>query len=264
MALNKEIGTIEYQERIIQYAKIGDGSKPFVIFPGISLTSIMGSADGIAAAYSIFLDEYTMYVFDRPLPQNDEYTMDDLVDERIYVLDYLKISDAYLAGVSIGGMIALEIALKRGDLFKKMVLASSTARVNEKRLTVLKKWEALSNNYDIEQLNASFYENLFTDNYTAAYRDVILASLNQGTQEDCVYYSRAIRTMYDFDILAKISDIDVDILVMCAENDTIFYPESSREIADAMNCEYYMYKTYRHGFYDETEDYKRKVYAFFS
>ncbi|MGI9402777.1 MAG: 3-oxoadipate enol-lactonase [Rhizobiaceae bacterium] len=56
------------------------------------------------------------------------YSMDDLTDDVEQLLDHLEISSCFFVGVSIGGMIGRNLAARRPDLIKAMVL-SNTAPV---------------------------------------------------------------------------------------------------------------------------------------
>ena len=76
MNQNKEkiqIETVRTDRFSMDYFKFGRGEKPFVIIPGVSVQSVMGSAELIAEAYKLFADDFTVYVFDRrknlPEPQ---------------------------------------------------------------------------------------------------------------------------------------------------------------------------------------------------
>ena len=49
----------------MNYFRFGNGKRIMVILPGLSIGSVMHSAQLIADAYRIFAEEYTVYVFDR-------------------------------------------------------------------------------------------------------------------------------------------------------------------------------------------------------
>ena len=61
------------------------------------------------------------------LPIESEYTIDDMADDAIAVLDELDISQAHILGISMGGMIAQIVASTHSDRTKTFTLIASTA-----------------------------------------------------------------------------------------------------------------------------------------
>ena len=61
------------------------------------------------------------------LPIESEYTIDDMANDAIAVLDELNISKAHVLGISMGGMIAQIIASTHPDRTKTFTLIASTA-----------------------------------------------------------------------------------------------------------------------------------------
>ena len=61
------------------------------------------------------------------LPIESEYTIDDMANDAIAVLDELNISRAHVLGISMGGMIAQILASTHSDRTKTFTLIASTA-----------------------------------------------------------------------------------------------------------------------------------------
>ena len=61
------------------------------------------------------------------LPIESEYTIDDMADDAISVLDELNIENAHILGISMGGMIAQIIAPNYSERTKTFTLIASTA-----------------------------------------------------------------------------------------------------------------------------------------
>ena len=68
----------------MDYLRFGkeDGEK-FVILPGLSLKSVMGSADAIISAYSLLADDYDVYLFDHVREEPDGYTIADMAKDTL-------------------------------------------------------------------------------------------------------------------------------------------------------------------------------------
>lgn len=63
-----------------------------------------------------------------PCPEGDYY-MGDLVADVAAVLDRLKVRDAVVVGISMGGMIAQGLAAERLDLVRALVLSNTAAKI---------------------------------------------------------------------------------------------------------------------------------------
>ena len=59
------IETVHTPDFSMDYLRFGSGERTLVILPGLSVQSVMGLGDAIAAAYRPLEEKYTIYVFDR-------------------------------------------------------------------------------------------------------------------------------------------------------------------------------------------------------
>ena len=62
------------------------------------------------------------------------YTMGALVTDAERLLDHLEVRDAVVVGLSIGGMIAQGLAVKRLDQVRAMVLSNTAAKIGTKEM----------------------------------------------------------------------------------------------------------------------------------
>ena len=84
-----------------------------------------------------FKKYYRVITFDnRGLGKSDKpvepYTIKDMADDVVGLMDYLGIDKAHILGVSMGGMITQEIAIRHPEKVRKLILASTTAGKDEK------------------------------------------------------------------------------------------------------------------------------------
>ena len=59
------IKTISNNSFSMEYLKFGHGKKTLLIIPGLSIQSVIASADAIEEAYMPLTDEFTIFLFDR-------------------------------------------------------------------------------------------------------------------------------------------------------------------------------------------------------
>ena len=60
-------------------------------------------------------------------PVSEPYTVSDLADDAAFVLDALGVQRAHVVGISLGGYVALQMALRHHERVEKLVLVSTSA-----------------------------------------------------------------------------------------------------------------------------------------
>ena len=127
--MNYQLESLKNEAFEMEYLRFGEGKKTLVILPGLSIQSVMGAADAVAAAYQSLEDSYTIYVFDRRAELPSPYTVRDMARDTAEAFAALGLRKVCLFGASQGGMIALVLAVEHPELVGKMVLGSSSAHV---------------------------------------------------------------------------------------------------------------------------------------
>ncbi|MBQ9030962.1 MAG: alpha/beta fold hydrolase [Parasporobacterium sp.] len=131
MTGNVSIETVSTNDFTMKYCKFGTGEKTFVILPGLSIQSVLDSADLIAEAYQLFAKDFTVYVFDRREELPASYSVYEMAQDTAAACQTLGMEDINLFGASYGGMAAMEIAIQYPELIEKVVLVSTSAAVTE-------------------------------------------------------------------------------------------------------------------------------------
>ena len=134
------IETVKTDRFSMDFFRFGDGEKKLVILPGLSVQSVMGASDAIAAAYQSLTDQYSIYVFDRRTDLPATYSVHDMARDTAEAFQTLGLEKVCLFGASQGGMIALVLAIEHPELVGRMVLGSSSAHVREEQYRVIEGW----------------------------------------------------------------------------------------------------------------------------
>lgn len=257
------VETISVGEDEMDYTVFGNGSKTFVIIPGLSIHSVMSSAEAIAAAYQDFTADYTVYVFERPKKLREGMTNKDIAEETTAAMKTLGIESADIFGASQGGMIAMEIAINHPDMINKLILGSTLAKQNDTFQQVIEQWILLAEKKDEPALLENFADNVYSEATLAAYRDVLVSSNRGITDEEYERFIIQAKACTGFDCYDELPAIKCPVLVLGAEGDYVTTAEGSKQIADALQCEYYLYgEEYGHGVYDEAQDYRERCLKF--
>ena len=257
------VKTVEIGENEMDYIVFGKGEKTFVIIPGLSVHSVMPLKDSIAEAYKDFTEEYTVYLFDRPKNLEEGCTIEDLAEATSQAMINLGIENADIFGASQGGMIAQYIAIDHPELVHKLILGSTLSKSNETFSTVEQKWVELAENKDEQGLLENFVDVVYSQATLDQYRDTLIESNKGITDEEYARFIILAKSCLTFDCYDKLDQIKCDVLVLGCEGDKVVTVEGSKEIADKLNCEIYIYDdSYGHGVYDEASDYKQRCLDF--
>ena len=260
--MNK-ITTIKTASSTLNCAIIAGGHRPFALFPGLYPKDLMPLAPAVAKQYQRFLDEYTIYLFDRVSEPAEHYTVQDMAADTIHAMDVLHISEAYAMGVSAGGMVMQAIASERPDLLQRIVIGSSTSKMTEHARGILNGWASLARAGKRTELNRSFASMVYTDAFYAKYEEAILQALSNETEAELRRFAIFADALGNFELADEHREITCPVLAIGAEKDRIFGPEATLELARKTRGRFFIYKNYGHAVYDEAPDYLEKVWEFF-
>ena len=259
-----EIKTVKNEEFEMEYFTFGTGKQPLVILPGVSVQSVMLSAEAVAAAYSCFGSTHTVYLFDRVKQLKKGCTVTDMADDTAKGMKQLGLRNADIFGTSQGGMIAMCIAVRYPELVHKLALGSTAARLNEECSAVLGNWVRLADEGETVKLNRDMTEKVYTPSFAEKYSDYFKMTENEGTPQELQRFSAMAGAAVGFDIYDELDRIKCPVLAVGADEDKVVSGGASEEIAAKLGCELYIYKGYGHAVYDEASDYKERLMAFFN
>ncbi len=266
--MSYEIGKVKNEAFEMNYVKFGKGEKAFVILPGLSVQSVIPSAAAIEQHYSIFEDEYTVYLFDRKENLPSVYSVSDMADDTAMAIKKLGLSDICLFGASQGGMISMIIAAAYPKLVNKLALGSSACKTNEERTANVKKWIKLAENGESEKLCLSFGEMLYPERMQKPLEKVLRQMAESVTQNDLKRFITLANAIEGFDITAMLGDIKCPVLVLGDKDDKVLGESAAYEIAEQFDgrdsFEIHMYEGYGHAAYDTAPGFTERLYNFFS
>ncbi|TDA33047.1 MAG: hypothetical protein DSO02_00030 [Hadesarchaea archaeon] len=127
MGRKENVPRIRVGDIHMYYDIIGEG------FPLVLIMGFMGNADCWDPVYFIprLSEHFKVITFDNrgagrtDLSDKEEYTIQMMADDTAGLMDALGIEKAHVLGISMGGMIAQELAINHPKKVEKLVLAST-------------------------------------------------------------------------------------------------------------------------------------------
>lgn len=245
------------------YAEFCKGIKELVMIPGLNIVDMRGTANNLAYFYRKFTKDFTVYVFDRRKGRDPGCTIRTMAEDVADAMKTLNISNAYVIGVSQGGMIAQYLAAYYPELVKRLVLGVTAAKTNPLMLSAVEEWLAMAENGDLQGVLTKTYDKMYTEKQMKLYQRLVplMMKFTKFMEiERFADHARAIYTLDSFDILDKIK---CPVLVLGAELDKITTAEGAGEIAEKLGCKVHIFPNEGHAAY-LSKSFNRMVYDFFT
>jgi pimeloyl-ACP methyl ester carboxylesterase len=178
----------------------------------------------------------------------DDFQMQDHLEDLMALLDKYRVDRPLLLGWSLGGIIALELALAQPQRFQSIILIASAARPRSNHPQVSKRelfntaasaiinlikpaWQWNIDNFG----KKSLFNYLFCQHVPQVYRYLAESGIPayfQTSQAANKALTKAISLGYDR--LEDLAKIDLPCLILAAEGDCHITAQSSRETASKL------------------------------
>ena len=244
-------------------AVIGDGPKPVLMIPGMSLHKVTPQSEAVAGAYKSFASDYTIYLLDRREKPDRGLSVSDMADDAAAALEQLGIAAAFVLGPSQGGMIAMELALRHPERVRGLALVSTIARQSETSRDTMRRWKELSALESPVELNRDVFRSVYSPEYFHRYEKAFSRLESIGTPEEMRSFGIMASATATFDIYDRIGGISCPVLVAGVQKDTVLGSEGTADIAGALHCRSIVYPGSGHAFYDETPSFPEIIKDFF-
>jgi 3-oxoadipate enol-lactonase len=198
-------------------------------------------------------------------PVSESYTIADLADDAAFVLDALGVQRAHVVGISLGGYVALQVALRHPARVEKLVLISTSATfippssemlVQMRQLQPLEVGERMQRALALVAAPGYFAIHPRDWNRVAEW-----ARYRPEREEAAVPQMQACLT---FDVSGQLDRIQVPTLVVHGELDPRVVPEHGRFLAERIKgARFLLYPNTGHlVIIERAEDFNRDVLAF--
>lgn len=166
------------------------------------------------------------------------YRIADMADDLAGLLDALEIPTSHLLGLSMGGMIAQEFALRHADRLDRLVLAGTGAAPARSAVDPIQIWSWVKANDSTGEVFGgqqfvSLFSTAFLRNHEAV-RDTAEMMASNPYPMSPEAYGRQADAYRQFDALDRLGAVTAPTLVVVGEQDLLTPPWIAREVADAI------------------------------
>lgn len=262
MFLNVKEASIPLRSGSIDYAVFGRGDKPLIIIPGLTLRDVKGAGPGLALMYRQFAKEYRVYIIDKNSVISEGCTVTDLAEDTASAIKALGINDACVMGISLGGMIAQEIAIRHPELVRKLVLGVTASRTNDTMTAAVSKWIDLAGNGNFGGIVTDMTTVMYSADYVKRYGWLFPLLAKSAKPKNETRFIRLAKACLTCNTHERLGEITCPTLVLGGADDRIVTGKASLEIAETLGCELHMYEGLGHSAYEEAADFNDRVRDF--
>lgn len=194
-----------------------------------------------------------------------EYTTAQMADDHAGLLAQLGLGKVRVVGVSMGGAIALQLALRHPDKVSSMVLMCPWARCDAMAKGIFEHMVDCKARFTPEEF--SLYIQLLIFSKTSWDNEEKRVELEEGRKQDPPFpqplhgLAGQAAACINHNVYDQLDSIKAPTLVIGGEADIFTPPWMGKEIADAIpNAELYLYEKLGHAFhFENTEDFNSRV-----
>lgn len=220
---------VKIANAVHHYVIEGAKEKPVLVFSN-SLGSDLRIWDGVA---SLLVDHFRILRYDKrghglsdaPEPP---YSIGELAQDVIGVMDALDTKAAVVCGISVGGLIAQRLALADPDRVRALVLCDTGARIGsvaswEERITTVRT-------HGLEAWVGPSMERWFTTQFRNNRPADVSGYANMLRRTTVTGYLGTCAALRDADFSGEVARISRPALVLCGAQDVATPPELGREL----------------------------------
>lgn len=156
-------------------------------------------------------------------------SIEDHADDLIGLCRHVGIRKAVFVGLSVGGLIAQSVYLKKPDLVRKIVLSNTAHKIGTAD-TWNARIAAVENG--IEPIADSVLERWFTADFRARNRADLAGYRNMLVRQDAGGYADTCAAIRDADFTGSVSAIKVPVLAIGGDQDGATPPDLVRSTAE--------------------------------
>jgi pimeloyl-ACP methyl ester carboxylesterase len=222
----------------IYYEEAGSGS------PLLLITGLGADLQGWANTAPALAKTHRVITFDnrgagRTSAPDRPYAIDQMAEDAAALIDALGVAKAHVLGFSMGGAIALELALNHPGKVDKLILLSTLPRLDGYGRSIVRNLiDVRRSNMSREQIvrltGTLVYSPALLDD-PARLEGAIQNSLrNPYPQQDHAFIRQA-TALLSFDVTDRLKHLKQEALVVTGTDDVLVPPRNSRKLAELVD-----------------------------
>ena len=216
---------VKYNNNNIYFEEHGKGH-PLILIAGLASDS-----QSWLPVITELAKHFRVIVFDnrgvgRSSQDNTDISVKEMTDDCVRLLKHLKLSSVYVLGHSMGGMIAMDLAIRHPKMVDSLILEATTPKLNRRNTELFNDWVSyLKSGMD----KHSWFRNIFYWIFSPYFfEDIKILSQAVDMAVDYPYpqsdisFENQVMAISKFNCTSGINKIQVQTLVLNGKNDMLF------------------------------------------
>ena len=204
----------------INYQTFGDATKPALIFSN----SLGTNFKMWQAQIDFFQQDFFVICYDTrghgasSAPQGP-YSIDQLGQDVVNLLDHLNVEKAAFCGISMGGLTGQWLAIHRPERFNQVVVCNTAAKIGQEQA-----WNdraALVREQGLQPIASTAASRWFTEPFIQSNATVVNNLQNDLAAGSAEGYASCCEALAKADVREQLKDISVPVLVVADQQDPI-------------------------------------------
>lgn len=204
----------------INYQTFGDAANPALIFSNSLGTNFKMWQPQI----DFFQQDFFVICYDTrghgasSAPQGP-YSIDQLGQDVVNLLDHLNVEKATFCGISMGGLTGQWLAIHRPERFNQVVVCNSAAKIGQEQA-----WNdraALVREQGLQPIASTAASRWFTEPFIQSNATVVNNLQNDLAAGSAEGYASCCEALAKADVREQLKDISVPVLVVAGQQDPI-------------------------------------------
>ena len=204
----------------INYQTFGDATKPALIFSN----SLGTNFKMWQAQIDFFQQDFFVIFYDTrghgasSAPQGP-YSIDQLGQDVVNLLDHLNVEKAAFCGISMGGLTGQWLAIHRPERFNQVVVCNTAAKIGQEQA-----WNdraALVREQGLQPIASTAASRWFTEPFIQSNATVVNNLQNDLAAGSAEGYASCCEALAKADVREQLKDITVPVLVVAGQQDPV-------------------------------------------
>lgn len=251
-------------DAVINYQTFGDASKPALVF-----SNSLGTNYGMwQKQFNAFKENFFVICYDTrghgssSAPQGP-YTLEQLGQDVVNLLDHLNVAKASFCGISMGGLTGQWLAINKPERFNHVIVCNTAAKIGQEAAWLDRA--KLVREQGLQPIASTAASRWFTDPFIQSQAAVVENLSNDLAAGSAEGYASCCEALAKADVREQLKDITVPVLVIAGKQDPVTTVADGQFMVDRIpNAKLFEIDASHISNVEKPEDFNQAVNAFIS
>ena len=150
---------------------------------------------------------------------NGPYTVEQLGEDVVRLLDHLNINKAAFCGISMGGLTGQWLAIHYPNRFSHIIVANTAAKIGQEQAWLDRA--KLVREQGLQPIAATAASRWFTDPFIQSHPSIVNNPCNDLSAGSAMGYANCCEALAKADVREQLKDIKISVLVIAGTQDPV-------------------------------------------